>query len=70
MAADLHSSPFDDVMEGERAVLERFVERLPREAPKLAVIENTELRFTDELVGYEDFRILQSKTEALRDTLI
>ena len=64
------SSGVELELEGERAELERFLERLPREAPKLAVIERTEVRFTDELVGYPDFRILQSKTEALRDTLI
>ena len=64
------SSGVELELEGERAALERFVGRLPREAPKLAVIEKTELRYTDELVGYPDFRILQSKTEALRDTLI
>ena len=64
------SSGVELELEGERAALESFMERLPREAPKLAVIERTELRFTDELAGYPDFRILQSKTEALRDTLI
>ena len=64
------SSGVELELEGERAALERFLRRLPAEAPKLAVIERTDVRYTDELVGYKDFRILESKTEALRDTLI
>ena len=64
------SSGVELELEGEDAALRSFLERLPREAPKLAVIERTEITYTDELAGYADFRILQSKTEALRDTLI
>ena len=64
------SSGVELELEGESAALREFVRRLPREAPRLAVIERTEIAYTGELVGYRDFRILESKTEALRDTLI
>ena len=64
------SSGVELELEGERVALERFAEELPRRAPKLAVIEELAVEYSDELKGYADFRILDSKTELLRDTLI
>ena len=64
------SSGVELELEGERAQLEALIEELPRRAPKLAVIEEIETAYSDELRGFADFEILSSKTEALRDTLI
>ncbi len=64
------SSGVELELEGERAELERFARELRTRAPKLAVIESVEARYTDELKGYTDFRILGSEREALRNTLI
>ena len=64
------SSGVELELEGEHDTLTRFIEELPRRAPKLAVIEQTEASFTNALKGYTDFQILSSKTETLRDTLI
>ncbi len=64
------SSGVELELEGEREALERFAEELPRRAPKLAVIEELTVEYSDELRGYAEFRILDSKTELLRDTLI
>ena len=64
------SSGVELELEGERGSLERFAEELPRRAPKLAVIEDLAVEYFDELKGFTDFRILGSKTELLRDTLI
>ena len=64
------SSGVELELEGERGALERFVDELPVRAPKLAAIEEMEVEFSDELKGFSDFRILDSKTELLRDTLI
>ena len=64
------SSGVELELEGERETLERFTEALPLRAPKLAVIESVEAEFTAELKNYPDFRILKSKTEEFRNTLI
>ncbi|MBQ2960487.1 MAG: carbamoyltransferase HypF [Oscillospiraceae bacterium] len=64
------SSGVEMELEGERETLEHFVQELPEKAPKLAVIERLSCSYSDELCGFEDFRILESKTEALRNTLI
>ncbi len=64
------SSGVELELEGEREALDGFLRDLPTRAPKLAVIEEVEADFSKELKGYSDFRILTSKTEALRDTLI
>lgn len=64
------SSGVELELEGERAELERFIDDLPRKAPKLAVIERVETEFSAELKHFRDFEILQSKTEAQRNTLI
>ena len=64
------SSGVELELEGERETLERFTEALPLRAPKLAVIEIVEAEFTAELKNYPDFRILKSKTEEFRNTLI
>ena len=64
------SSGVEMELEGEEEALARFVAELPERAPKLAVIEKLSAKYSDELCGYTDFRILESKTEALRNTLI
>ena len=64
------SSGVELELEGERETLSRFAEALPMRAPKLAVIEEIETAYTKELKGFTDFQILDSKTEALRNTLI
>ncbi|MBR3293931.1 MAG: carbamoyltransferase HypF [Oscillospiraceae bacterium] len=57
-------------LEGERAVLERFVGELPRRAPRLALIERVETAYSAQLSHFPDFEIRGSCTEALRKTLI
>ena len=64
------SSGVELELEGERRELERFVADVPVKAPKLAVIESVECEYSPELRNFEGFRILQSKTEAFRNTLI
>lgn len=64
------SSGVELELEGRRQELERFVADVPRKAPKLAVIESIDCRYTHELVGYTDFEIRSSKTEQFRNTLI
>lgn len=64
------SSGVELELEGERAALERFVSAIPAKAPKLAVIERIDCRYTTELTGYKDFKILRSKAEETRNTLI
>ena len=64
------SSGVELELEGERNTLERMIRALPVRAPKLAVIEELEVSYSEELRGFSDFRILGSRTEALRDTLI
>ena len=64
------SSGVELELEGERVELERFAADVPERAPKLAVIESMEICYTGELAHYTDFRILQSKTEEFRNTLI
>ena len=56
------SSGVELELEGEREALERFVEELPERAPKLALIEDLAVEYSDELKGFSDFRILDSKT--------
>ena len=64
------SSGVELALEGEREAIDRFVSALPLRAPKLAVIEELRCETGGVLEGYRDFRILGSKTEAARDTLI
>jgi len=64
------SSGVEMELEGRREALEAFVEDLPRRAPKLAVIEKLQAEYSDELRGFEGFRILESKREETRSTLI
>ena len=64
------SSGVELELEGERTALESLIAALPERAPKLAVIETLEARYFQELRGFKDFRIVESKTEALRDTLV
>ena len=64
------SSGVEMELEGEKSQLAAFLKELPQKAPRLAVIERIQAEYSDQLRGYEDFRILESKTEALRNTLI
>ena len=64
------SSGVELELEGERAGLEGFLRALPKKAPKLAVIDGMETEWSRELKGFSDFRILESRTEAKRNTLI
>ena len=64
------SSGVEMELEGAGDKLESFLAALPEKAPKLAVIERIRTQYKDELCGYENFRILESRTEALRNTLI
>jgi len=64
------SSGVELELEGERAELETFVSRLPLEAPALAYIERIEAEYSNELSFFEGFEIRESRTDALRNTLI
>ena len=64
------SSGVELELEGDRETLERFAAELPKRAPKLAVIESMDIRYTGELAGFTDFQIRKSKTEEFRNTLI
>ena len=64
------SSGVELELEGRREELDRFIAELPDRAPVLAVIEKIETQYLSEPAGYEDFRILGSKTEEFRNTLI
>ncbi len=64
------SSGVEIELEGDKNRLQKFLEDLPGRAPKLAVIENIEAEYHDDLKGFKDFQILGSKTETTRSTLI
>lgn len=64
------SSGVELELEGEEETLRRFVRELPARAPSLAVIEHVTAEYSDVLSGFEDFRILESRTEQTRNTLI
>ena len=64
------SSGVELELEGERAALDRFLTELPARAPRMALIEGIETRFSDTVRGFSDFRILESRREAQRNTLI
>ena len=64
------SSGVELELEGEKEQLLRFTEDLPKKAPRLALIENIHLEFSDVLRGFTGFEILKSKTERFRNTLI
>ena len=64
------SSGVELELEGERETLEAFLRALPGRAPLLAVIEAIDTDWGGELEGYTDFRILHSRVEAERNTLI
>ncbi len=57
-------------LEGPREALESFLRELPRQAPKLAVIESVRAEFSGELRGFQDFEILGSRVDKVRDTLV
>ena len=64
------SSGVELELEGKCEKIDLFVKELPARAPKLALIEELEVEYSETLKGFRDFRILDSKTEILRDTLI
>ena len=64
------SSGVELELEGQRTLLEELIKRLPLEAPKLSYIESMHVTYTAELMGFKGFEIRESKTEALRNTLI
>ncbi len=64
------SSGVELELEGERPELERFVADIPARAPKLALIERVETRYSPELKHFQGFEIRKSRTEALRNTLV
>ena len=63
------SSGVELELDGEHERLAAFAEALPLRAPKLAVIERTELRW-GRPKGFTDFTILPSLTEEKRNTLL
>ena len=64
------SSGVELELEGARETLEAFLRALPGRAPLLAVIEAIDADWGGRLEGYTDFRILRSRVEAERNTLI
>ena len=64
------SSGVELELEGARETLEAFLRALPGRAPLLAVIEAIDADWGGKLEGYTDFRILRSRVEAERNTLI
>lgn len=64
------SSGVELALEGERAMLEHFVQNVPEAAPKLAVIEEMSVSYSGKLEDYSGFEIRKSKTEQSRNTLI
>ena len=64
------SSGVELELDGERGVLEAFVEALPKRAPELAVIERIETEYGGAPRGFAGFTILQSHAEEKRNTLI
>lgn len=57
-------------LEGMENAVHCFGEELKPKAPKLAVIETVSLEYSHELRHYTDFRIVESKSLELRNTLI
>ena len=57
-------------VEGEAAAVERFLDRLPREAPPLATIERVGAEPIDPLGGGGEFRIVASRGEGPPDALV
>lgn len=64
------SSGVELELEGEREKLELFVRELPDKAPRLALIESVEAKYSPELVGYKSFEIRESRREESMNTLI
>ena len=64
------SSGVELELEGEHGQLERFVRELPEKAPVLAVIDEIEAVYFEELKHFPDFEIRRSKTEEKRRTLL
>ena len=64
------SSGVELELEGEKQELLDFVEDIPKKAPKLALIENIQLEFSETLKGFTGFEILKSKEERFRNTLV
>ncbi len=64
------SSGVELELDGERSALEAFVEDLPGQAPKLAVIDRIEAEYGGVPRGFCGFTILRSHAEAVRNTLL
>lgn len=64
------SSGVEMELEGREQEIRAFAADIPEKAPKLALIEKIETRFSGELENFKDFKILESKTEQFRNTLI
>ncbi len=57
-------------LEGDENAIVSFLKELKPKAPKLAAIETVSVEYSHELKGYKDFRIIESKSLQLRNTLI
>ena len=57
-------------IEGERERVDLFIDELWTHAPALAQIDEVKPVFYRELKGYTDFKILESRFQSMRDTLI
>ncbi len=64
------SSGVELELEGREQEIRAFAADIPEKAPKLALIEKIETGFSGELENFKDFKILESKTEQFRNTLI
>ena len=64
------SSGVEMELEGEREQLEKLLRELPERAPKLALIESLEARFSRELKGFTSFEIESSRREERNNTLV
>lgn len=64
------SSGVEMELEGPEEEINGFIADVPEKAPKLALIEEIKTEFSGELRNFEDFRILKSRTEEFRNTLI
>ena len=64
------SSGVEMELEGEREQLEELLKGLPERAPKLALIEDVEAKFSRELKGFASFEIESSRREEHSNTLV
>ena len=64
------SSGIELELDGEKSDLERLVAEIPQRAPGLSVIESIETQYGLPCAGFISFKIIESKKEAFRNTLI